>query len=167
MADKDVLLKEKLDYSGVFNFSGMYKFAHSWLTDEEEYGVVEEKYSEKISGSSKDIGIEWAATKGIGDYFKIELKIEFKVTDLVDVEVEVDRAKKKMQKGKVSVEIKGAIVKDAGSKWENSPFDKFLRGWYDKFIIPQRIDVMEDKAKNDTKSFKDELKTYLEISSKR
>jgi hypothetical protein len=167
MADKSMLIGEKLDYTGLFNFSGMYKFAHSWLSEEEGYGVVEEKYSEKIAGNSKEIGIEWVATKKMGDYFKVELKIEFKVSDLTDVEVEIDKTKKKMQKGKVSIGIKGAIIKDPGSKWEGSNFDKFLRGWYDKFIIPQKIDNTEGKVRSDVQSFKEELKSYLELSAKR
>lgn len=167
MADKELLIKEKLEHSGVFDFPGMYKFAHSWLGDEEGYGIVEDKYSEKLSGSAKEIGIEWSASKKMGDYFKIELKVEFKVSDLVDVEVEIDGNKKKMQKGKVSVDIKGVLIKDPSSKWEDKPFNKVLRGIFDKFIIPQRISSTEGKVEGDVQSFKEELKSYLELSAKR
>lgn len=167
MAQKDLLLREKLDYSGIFNFSGLYKYMYNWLNVEEDYGVVEEKYSEKISGNSKGITIEWVATKKMGSYFKVEIKVTIEASDLVDVEVETDGQKKKMQKGKVAVTFKGFLVKDPSSDWEGKPFDTFIRGWYDKFVIPQTIDTMEQKVHMDVKGLKDDIKAYLELSGKR
>ncbi len=167
MAIKDLLLKEKVEHTGVFNFAGLYKFMHDWLTNQEQYGVVEEKYTESVVGNSKNITVEWVATKKMGDYFKIEIKFEIKGNGLVDVEVETDGVKKKMQKGNVAIEIKGAIIKDPKSKWEGKPFDMFLRGWYDKFVVPQQIDTVEDKIRGDVKSLKDEIKSYLELIARR
>src|SRR3990167_9152165 len=105
MADKDIIISEKLDYRGLVKFSDLYQYAHSWFM-EENYGVIEEKYSEKVSGNNKEIDIEWKCTKPMGDTFN-------------------------------------------------------------KFIIPQRIDAMEDKIKADIRSLKDDLKAYLDLSGKR
>ena len=66
------------------------------------------------------------------------MKVEFEVKELVDVEVEIDGKKKKMNKGKVSVDIKGDLVKDPESKWDVTPFYRFLRDLYGKYIIPGR-----------------------------
>jgi hypothetical protein len=167
MAEKDLLIKEKVEYSGVFSFSGLYKFVHAWLKDEEGYGVVEGKYSEKVGGSGREISVEWSASKGLGDYFKIELGIEFKASDLVDVEVEIDGQKKKMNKGKISVDMKGALIKDPKSKWEDTPLNKFLRDVYNKYVIPQRVDDREGMVKGNVKDLKEEIKSYLELSGKR
>ena len=104
MAEKDQLIKEKLDHSGLFDFSALYSFAHSWYKTE-EYGVIEEKYSEKVSGNARDMDIEWKANKPLSDYFKIEQKLKFEVRELTDVEVEIDGKKRKMNKGKISLEI--------------------------------------------------------------
>ena len=167
MAEKDLITKEKVEYSGIFSFSGLYGFVHSWLKDQEDYIVGEDKYSEKVSGNSREISVEWSANKRMGDYFKSDIKIEFKVTDLTDVEVEIDGSKKRMNKGKVAVELKGALVKDYSSKWEDKPMNKFLREVYNKYIIPQRVDNMEGKVAGDVKTLKEEIKSYLEISGKR
>jgi hypothetical protein len=166
MAEKDILIGEKLDYNGLLNFSDFYGYAHTWFK-EEEYGVIEEKYSEKISGNSKEIDIEWKATKPISDYFKLEQKVKFEVRNMIEVEVEIDGQKKKMQQGKVRLEIKGALVKDVKSAWDVKPLYRFLRDTYNKYIIPQRIDAMEDKLKDDVRKFKDEMKAFLDLSGRR
>ena len=78
MSEKDRIIEEKISHSGIFDFKSFYSYAHSWFK-EEKFGVVEEKYSEKVSGNSRDITIEWLATRKLSDYFKIEIKIEFKI----------------------------------------------------------------------------------------
>jgi hypothetical protein len=166
MAEREETLKEKLESSCMFDFPAMYQFAHTWLKGK-EYAVDEEKYAEKVGSNSRDITIEWKATKLLSDYFKIEHKIKFEIDKLSDVEVEIDGVKKKMNKGKVTMEIKTALVRDWNSKWEPNPTTKFLRDVYNKYVIPSRVDAMIDRSKNDAKDFKEELKSFLELYGKR
>ena len=166
MADKDLILKEKVAHSGIFDFSAFYSYAHSWFY-EEGYGVVEDKYSEKIAGNKKNLYIEWTVTKKLTDYFKIEYKLKYYIDNLTDVEVEIDGEKKSMNKGNVMVEMKGYLVKDYESKWEVSPIHRFLRDVYNKYVIPGRINDLSGKTIGDLQTFKDELKAFLELSGKR
>jgi hypothetical protein len=167
MVEKDQIIKEKLDHSGIFNFSELYTFMHTWLKDN-LYGVNEEKYSEKVSGAARDISFEWKATRDISDYFKIEHTIRFDIIGLTEVEVEIDGKKKRMNRGKIAMEIKGVLVKDRKNTWdETSAVYKFLREVYNKYIIPSRIEAMENKVEVDARSFKDEVKAYLELTGKR
>jgi len=166
MAEKDLIIKEKVEHTGVFDFSGLYGFAHGWLKYE-EYGIVEEEYSEKVSGNAREIIVKWKASKQISDYFKIEDAIKFEVRDMTDVEVEIDGKKKKMNKGKVTIEIKGSLVRDPESGWAGNASLTFFRSVYDKFIIPGRIHDMQVKTEADVKAFKEEIKSFLELSGKR
>ncbi len=167
MVAKDQIIKEKLDHTGIFSFSELYSFMHTWLKDN-LYGVNEEKYGEKVSGAARDISFEWKATRDLSDYFRIEHTIRIDVTGLTEVEVEIDGKKKRMNKGKIAMEIKGVLIKDPKNTWdETSPIYKFLREVYDKYIIPKRIKAMEDKIENDVRAFKDEVKAYLELTGKR
>jgi hypothetical protein len=167
MVAKDQILKEKLDHSGIFNFSELYSYMHAWLKDN-LYGVNEEKYGEKISGNARDINFEWKATRELSEYFKIEHTIRVDVIGLSDVEVEIDGKKKRMNKGKIAMEIKGVLIKDFKNTWdETKPFYRFLRETYDKYIIPGRVKAMEDKVEIDVRAFKDEVKAFLELSGKR
>ena len=166
MVEKDVIIKEKLDHSGVFSFSEFYEYAHSWFKNE-LYGVVEEKYSEKVSDKGRDIDIEWRAMKKVSDYFKLEHTIKMNIKGLIDVEVEIGGKRKKMNKGSIAMEIKGILVKDWESKWDTNAFFRMLREVYNKYIIPGRVDAMEDKVMDDVRTFKEEIKAFLELTGKR
>jgi hypothetical protein len=166
MAEKEPILKERIEHSGLFDFPALYSFAHSWWS-EGQYGVNEDKYSEKVNGDKRDITVEWKITKDISDYFKYEIKIKFEISNLVEVEVEVDGEKKKMNKGKILSEISGTLLKDKDGKWESSPFNRFLRDVYNKYVIPARIKTIADKLASDVRDFKEELKSFMELTGKR
>lgn len=166
MADKKLIVREKVEHSGIFNFSHVYDYIHGWLTEEEGFLVAEEKYSEKLSGNARDITIEWTISKKISDYYKIEIKMKYEVGGLTDVEVEIDGKKEKTNKGKIAIDIKGFLIIDYENKWESSPFSRFMRGFYDKFIVPGRTSAMEDMVLNSVNGLIDNLKSILELSTR-
>ena len=166
MVQKDEINSEKLEHSGIFDFLGFYRYAHSWLKDE-GYGVTENKYSEKVSSDARDISIEWTATKEISDYFKFEIKIKIEISGLTNVKAQIDKEKRDMNKGKVTISTTGNLIKDPESKWDTSPFYRFLRDFYNKYIIPARVEDMEGRVSEDVSIFKEELKAFLELSGKR
>lgn len=166
MAEKEQVIKEKLEHSGLFDFKSFYSYGHSWLS-EENYDVVEDKYNEKVSGNSREITIEWAASKKLSDYFKHEIKIKFEIKELVEVEVEIDKKKKKMNKGKISVEFKGNLIRDPESKWDSTPFYRFIRDVYNKYVVPARVDSSAGKLTSDVIKLKEEMKAFLELIGRR
>ena len=164
MVEKDVILKEQFRLKGMTRFEEFYELAYNWLKDE-DYIITEKKYEEVAQpGEAKEVRIEWEATKKITDYFRIGLDIKWQVLGMKDIEVEIDGAKKKMQKfSELKMDLKGTLEKDYGSKWGASGFNKFLREIYDKYIIPVRTEQMETKVRETVQSFKDELKAFLEL----
>ncbi len=166
MAEKDLILKEKVEHSGLFDFPGLYSYSYTWFKDK-SYGVNEDKYSEKISGNKRDLTVEWKATKKLSDYFKIEISVKFEITEMTEVEVEIEGKTRKMNKGKVTVEFKGTLIKDYDGKWETSAFSKFWRDVYNKYVIPSRVFEINNKVESDVRELKEELKAYLELSARR
>ncbi len=166
MAEKDILIREKAEYTGVFDFTASYEYAFQWLRDE-QYNVVEEKYNEKVTPEGREITIEWKAYKEITDYFKSEISIRFELKRVVDVEVEIEGKKKKMNKGMYRTELKGVLIRDPKARWESTGMYQFLREIYNKYIIPGRVDQMEDKVKDDAIAFKEAMKSFLEFSGSR
>lgn len=166
MAEKDLIVKEKVEHSGLMDFGGFYSFVHSWFK-EEGYGVDEVKYAEKSDGAKRSIDIEWKITKRLSDYFKIEHKLKMEVKELTEVEVEIDGKKKKTNQGKITVEISGTLIRDPDSKWDKAPFYRFMRDLYNKYIIPSRVDNMMFKVSDDVKKVKEEMKAFLELAGRR
>ena len=72
-----------------------------------------------------------------------------------------------MNKGKISAEIKGSLVKDPESKWDKSHVWRFLRDIYNKYIIPARVETQEDKVMGDVKDVKEDVKSFLELQGRR
>ncbi len=167
MSEREQVIKEKVEHTGIFDFSGFYFFAYTWFRDEQYDGVDEQKYSEKVIGNSKDIDIEWKAFKTLSDYFKVEHMLVFEIRGMSDVEVEIDGKKKKMNKGKISLEIKTTLIRDPESKWDRSPTLRFMRDVYNKYVIPGRVTSIKELARSHTMKFKEELKAYLELVGKR
>jgi len=78
MVEKETVFSSKIRYNGFFSFSDFYNFCHSWLTEETGLDIAETKYSEKLSGETKNIEVKWAGFKKLTDYFKFETEINFK-----------------------------------------------------------------------------------------
>lgn len=167
MAEKDVIVKEKLKYSGYAKFSDAYSYAYDWLKGD-GYSVTEEQYTEKVKGNSKDIEIVWKASKKITDYFKSDLDIKWRVLGIEDVEVEIDGKKKKTNKlMELGIELKGTLVKDYQNEWNKSATTKFFKEIYNKFVIPSRTDQMKDNVEETVQKFKEEMKAFFELTGKK
>jgi hypothetical protein len=164
MAEKEVIVREKLNFKGYADFKEFYKFAHDWLR-EEEFNLTEDTYEEKITGNKKDINIVWSISKVLTDYFKITGNIKITANDVEDVEVEIDGKKKEMNKLSLKLDIKGVLVKDHSSNWSGS--GKFFKELYDKYIIPKRTEGMQGEVDSTMKEFKEEMKAFLELTGKR
>lgn len=166
MAETDKIYEGKVAHNGVFDFGGLYSFLYEWLTEENGYGVVEKKYSEKLKGDSKDIDIEWEGYRKVNDYFRLKIKVVWRIIGLKNVEVEENGRKKKMNQGGVEVKMSGFLEKDYENKWDENPMTKFFRGIYDKFIIKNRIEQYEDKITGDVDGTLAQVKSFLSLEAK-
>jgi len=167
MSEKETIFSSSVKYGGIWNFQDFYKFAYDWLVDEFELFLMEKKYVEKLEGDSKNIDIEWEGIKKVTDYFKFQVKVEFKIIALQNVEVERNGIKEKTNKGSVKVSVKGVLVRDYQGKFEGNAWQKFLRSIYEKWIIPSRIEEYEEKIAGKCDEFLAQLKAYLDLEGKK
>ena len=167
MPEKDNLFSNKIKFTGVFNFPDFYKFCYDWLAEELKYIVSEDKYSEKLVNEAKNIEIEWTTFRKITDYFKFEIKAVWRITGLTSMEVTQNGVKVKTNKGIVEITIKGNLIKDYQGRFEKRAFQKFLRGIYEKWVIPSRVDEYEDKLIGNCEEFLNQAKAYLDLTGKK
>ena len=167
MAEKDTVFSSTIKYKGIFSFSEFYNFCYQWLTEEVGLVISENKYSEKLSGDSKNIEIKWGGEKEITDYFRFDTEISFVIGDLKKVEISKEGTKIETNQGIVQLKIKGILVRDYKGKFETNAFNKFLRGIYEKWIITSRIVEFENKIAEDCDEFLSQAKAYLDLEGKR
>ena len=167
MPEEKEIFKGKLKHSGVFEFKELYKFAYTLLKEPKGLIIMEKTYGEKISGEGKDIEIEWDCTKTISDYFRLKWGIKWKMMNLTNVEAERDGKKMKMNKGDIEVEVVAKLLRDYEGKWEASPFMKFSRSIYDKYIIKNKIDEVEEKLFADCDDFLSQVKAFLSLEARK
>jgi len=169
MPYKQTIFTSKIKSTGLFAFKDFYKFCYDWLLDETGLDFVAEgKYKEKLSGNEKDLEIEWMGENKITDYFKFEIKVKFNIKHLTDVEVQQPNgAKIKTNKGEIEMEVKGNLVRDYDGKFERNSTQKFLRGIYEKYVIPSRVKQFEDKLAEKCAEFLEQAKAYLDLEGKK
>ena len=167
MVEKEEIYSSKIKHNGVFSFKDFYKFCYDWLKEEENFALVEKKYSEKISGNEKEIDVEWEASKKMTDYFRFDIKVKIAVKGLTNVELNVGNAKVKTNKGSVEISLKGILARDYEGKFETNAFNKFIRSIYEKWVINNRINEFEGKVASTCDEFLGQSKAYLDLEGKR
>jgi len=166
MVEKDIVFKGKVKHKGIFDFKELYRFCFTWLVDK-DYWVVEKSYSEKVNPNGKEVEIEWDAKRKISDYFRFNLKVNWRILGMKDVEVEKEGAKITLNKGQPEISVSAVLEKDYEHRWEGSAFLKFLRGLYDRYIIRGRIEKYEDKIYSEADEFLAQVKAFLALEGKR
>jgi hypothetical protein len=167
MAEKDKIFSSKIKYNGIVDFAAFYKFCYDWLKEETGLSISENKYTEKLAGDSKSITVDWTGTREMSDYFKFEAKISFNVAGLTSVEITQDGKKIKTNKGSIEIGINGTLVRDPKGKFEKTGFQKFLRGVYERMVIPERIEQFQGKIVGDCDEFLSQAKAYLDLEGKK
>jgi len=167
MAEEDTIFSSKVSYKGIFSFPDFYKFCYDWLSEDTGLTVKEEEYVEKILGNSKNIDIKWSGDRKLTDYFKLKIKVDFRIVGLEKVKIKQSGAEIDTNKGKVDIKVKGILVKDYDGKFEMTGFKKFLRGVYEKYIIPSIVKQYEDKVAGDSDEFLSQAKAYLDLEGKK
>ena len=168
MAEKEEIFSSAITYKGNFNFREFYQFAFDWVT--EQIGMAnlsEGLYSEKINGDSKDIDIEWTGSIKLTDYFKFQIKAKYKIIALKKAEIVQDGVKISTNNGQVKLTVKGTLIRDYEGKFETGPKNKFLRSIYEKWVIPSRINQMEDKIAGDCDEFLSQAKAFLDLEGRK
>ena len=162
MVEKDRVFSGKLKQKGIYDFKEFYEFLYDYLTDE-NYDVFETKYVEKVEGDAKNIEISWTATREISDYFQFEISAYWIILGMKKVKVKKDNKEISMDSGTLEIKFTATLKKDYENRWESTPFLKFLRGVYDRYIIRSRVSDYEIKLFEEINELIAQSKSFLAI----
>lgn len=162
MAITKPLTKQSIKKKGFWNFTDLYNFTFNWLKDN-GYSVKEKEYTEKASDAGKELIIKWEGGRKMTEYFKGVIKVDWHILTMQKAEIERDGKVEKTNKGEVKLSCESSLVKDHEDRWVDHPWNKILRGLYDKYIMRTTNEDYEDKVKDDFKEFISQTKAFLEL----
>lgn len=167
MAEEETVFSSKIKYTGVFQFQAFYEFCYNWLREETGLDISERKYSEKLTGDSKSVEVEWEGLRKLTDYFRFRAKIKMTIHNMVKVEINQGGVKVNANKGQIEVKVEGILQRDYQGKFEMTAFQKFLRGIYEKWVIKSMTDNFEGIVAGDCDEFLAQGKAYLDLEGRR
>lgn len=156
MPETKILDKFKIKEEGVFNFDDLYKMMFRWFTFN-GYGFSEVEY--RKFGQGDHIEIIWKADKVLDHYAKIEIEINILILGLQKIEIDVEGAKQKSQKGTLEMQFNVNLITN---------YKKNLKPWmeklYEGMIVKSRINDYEEHVAAEAREMIGEIKSFLEIN---
>lgn len=157
----------RIRYRGIFDFAGLYKLMHDWLT-ERQFDFTETKYKHKLDDAGRaEIEIYWDCWRRLDDYIKYWIYVKFHFWDFKEVEVIREGKKKKLVEGRMHISLWSEVEMDYQNNWRTK-FRRMLLDFYHKYVVVKDIEVHHtDSNYYRTLKLNDEIKKFLDMESKK
>jgi hypothetical protein len=164
MPERDTIIDNlKIKQRALFDMGELYKVMFRWYS-RNNYDFQEKEYSESAMGEGeKKLEIGWLSYKKISDYIKFHIDVKFLVIGLKNTEVEVGNVKRKTNQGDLEMRFTAWLEYDYEGKFESSPFLKFFKDFYNKYVIKSRIEGYEAQIHEETYELIAEVKSFLNL----
>ena len=149
----------RLKYSGLYDIEKLMGAARQWFLDH-KYIVIESEHSEAVKGSGREIRFEWKPERKVTDYIKFMFEFEVVILREVDVVVEEQGRKNKMQQGDLELRFRTAMAKNYRKTFKGVG-KEFLRQTYEKYLIKRELEGYEAKLNSEGDEFWDLMKQVL------
>jgi hypothetical protein len=161
MVERNLIIDHlKFSYEGLFNTAELYSVISSFFF-EKGWDWYEKMNQEMITPEGKQIKLVFEPWKNISDYYQIAVKVKVNLTDIKDVEVDLNGKSLKVDQGTIKITFDGYVVSDRKNKWTNKPFTWFLSIIFEKYFFTEHYKRAEDWIKSDVEDLHQQIKTYL------
>ena len=149
----------RMKHSGLYDLHGLMGAARGWFNGR-KYNIIEAEHSESVKGAGKEIRFEWKAVRSVTDYIQFFMQFEVVIYRELDVVVEEQGKKKRMQQGDIEIRFKTWMVKNY-RKTFRGPSKEFFRRTYEKYLIKRELLEYEGKLNNEGDAFWEIIKGIL------
>jgi len=149
----------RIKHSGLYDMDKLLTAAKGYLSSK-RYITVDAEHTEAVKGGGKEIRIEWKPFRNVNDYLKFNLNFEVTVWRELDVLVDENGKKVKMQQGDLEVRFKASMAKNY-RKTFRGPGKEFLRQTYEKYLIRRDLEQYEKVLQQEAEEFVDTIKMVL------
>jgi len=163
MAEREIVVdKMRLSYEGIFKITDLYKLIDGWFR-QKGYDKREKRIAESVTKNGKFIEWELEPWKKITDYAKIVIRLRVIITDVKEIDVEIDKTKVKMNQGKADFIFDGLLETDYENRWETKPLFFFLRTLFDRFIFKPYTIGFESNCVDDVNDLQSRIRSFLNL----
>ena len=163
MSEKKIVIDGlRFSYNGPFDIIEFYKEVEDWIKENGMEKEIKKKLEEVEEEGKK---IEWSIEcwKMEMRYAKIVIRLRALFTDVVEVEIKKDKAKRKLNQGNVLVTIDGFLETHFKYHWTTKPWYYFIRGIIDKIIWPVWIEKYDKKVADASYDLNQRLKSFFNL----
>ncbi len=171
MSEKDGITSRRVTFTGIFDFNAFYELLGSVLSGlKYDMSPVEEKAAK---GDTTEHEIFWEADRNIDFYTKFYMEIKFQTFYLKKVSIKEGGRTVERDSGKIQVSIKPFLITDYGDKWEETPYLKFLKSFFDKYLYGRTGSLSQARGKyklmliglsNDVDFLVNEIKAFFNLT---
>lgn len=163
MSEKKIIVDGlRFNYKGPFDIIEFYDEVEKWIR---EQGMEKEIKKKMEHVEAKGKRIEWTIEcwKMAMRNAKIVVRLRTLFTNVVEVEIVKDKAKRKLNQGNVLVTIDGFLESHFKHHWTTKPWYYFMRGLVDKFIWPVWIERFDKKVSDSAYDLHHRLTSFFNL----
>lgn len=163
MAERRLVVDHlKLTYEGLFDATELYQVIDTWFR-EKGFDKRDIRQREHVSKEGKYVEMELQPWKKITDYARHVIKIDMRMINLKEVEVDMNGRKMRLNKGRVSIIFDGYLDTDYEHRWENKPVLFVLRTIFDKWVYKGYMSRWEGELVDSVNQLHTTIKGFLNL----
>jgi len=130
-----------IQYKGIFDMQDVYESIIHFFR-EKKFKFYEKQHRYRKPGPfGVEILHQFEAKRQIEDFYEWNVTVNIETFDLHDVEVVTKNGeKKKMQKGRIWIQLYGRTETDPEKVWESSSFMAHLKSFYLKYVVRKKLE---------------------------
>jgi len=157
-----LISKKKITYEGLFDAKELYKLMDQfWF--HLGFDKSEKKHAESVKPEGKYIDIEVEYYKKESGYVQVRCAVRLIMQDLKEVEVKKEKAKVKLNKGRVQFIVDGYMETDWEGMWETKPLYYVIRTVLSKWVLGSVTGKFASQFKTQVGQFMNETKAFLNL----
>ena len=161
MSERRIIIDQlKFSYEGLFNVDELYATIVQWFY-EKGWAYYEKINQEQITPTGKHIRIVLEPWKNLSDYHREEIRIKINISDVKEVDVELDGKTLRMHQGLIKIIFDGYLKTDRKGWWSGNILTWWLMYLFDKIFMNDHFKKAETWVESDVQDIYEKIKIYL------
>lgn len=163
MGDKIDVGTRRIFFRGIVDLEAFFRMIRGWIIDQ-KYEFQERTVKHKMAKEGAIKEMDWFAEKEVTEYLNYQIKVMFKIRDIIGVEVIKKGEKKKLSQCKIILEITPTVVVDPHGIFKGIGFVEKLKNFiFEKVLKKDIFFVYADQLDYRVLKLQGKIKEFLEF----